>query len=323
MISVNVRSYVLQYEVFTIVEAFQEMETDHYSKPSFESPHNNVHNSVGCSDGTMYDLNWSAFDPIFMLHHANMDRLIALWQAIYYNSSIFEIVDYEGPLYGTAAGNVSADTPLKPFYAVDGNFHTSNSVCNVSTLGYTYPELSPSRQDGPVTPDKLSAYVKFMVNTLYTDVDNSTAYGASKLGRFRSPRGLGKRLEDGVTSKTWSIALQVNKGRIPLPATINCYLSEKTIGKVALLAIPAVGVTHSTIPLDRALATTGLDPVDKDAVIQHLRHELRFEVLKVRVSSIFFTCPAKSLLGDLDSLQWSPRTKYPTDRTKTSTFVSA
>lgn len=262
------------------------METDHYSKPSFESPHNNVHNSVGCSDGTMYDLNWSAFDPIFMLHHANMDRLIALWQAIYYNSSIFEIVDYEGPLYGTAAGNVSADTALKPFYATDGSFHTSSSVCNVSTLGYTYPELSPIRQDGHVTPDELSAYVKFKVNTLYAE--NSTAYGASNLRRWlRSPATPRKRLADGATSKTWSIQVQVEKDQMALPATVNFYLGQNVIGKVALLTIPATGLTHSTIPLDRALAVMGLDLVDTDAVTQYLRQYLRFELLKVCMNSIF------------------------------------
>lgn len=72
-----------------MVQAIQERETTLYNKSSFESPHNHVHDSVGCmcGDGTMYDLNGSAFDPIFMLHHANIDRLIALWQTVYYNAS--------------------------------------------------------------------------------------------------------------------------------------------------------------------------------------------------------------------------------------------
>lgn len=264
------------------------METDHYSKPSFESPHNNVHDSVGCSGGTMRDLNWSAFDPIFMLHHANVDRLIALWQAIYYNSSIFDITDYEGALYGTAAGNVSANTPLKPFSAANGTFHTSNSVRDVATFGYGYPELQPKGPDGQpmdVTPDELSAYVKFRVNSLYTD--NSSAYGSSKIPRFRSPRAPGIHRGGMVTSKTWSVALQVDKGQVVLPATVYCYLGDSLVGKMALLAIPATGVTHSTIPLDKALVGAGLDVVDEDAVRTFLVQKLRFEVLKVRALSIF------------------------------------
>lgn len=59
----------------------------------------------------MCDLNWSAFDPVFAPHHANMDRLIALWQAARPSSSIFETTAFEGVLYGTAAGNVSAQCP--------------------------------------------------------------------------------------------------------------------------------------------------------------------------------------------------------------------
>lgn len=168
------------------------METDHYSKPSFESPHNNVHNAVGCANGTMYDLNWSAFDPVFMLHHANVDRLIALWQAIYYNSSIYTIADYESALYGTAAGTVGGLTPLKPFYDVNGNFHTSESVRNVSAFGYTYPELQPTMPGGEVaslSPDELSSYVKFRVNALYTDnTTTAVSYGSGRVRRFRGPR---------------------------------------------------------------------------------------------------------------------------------------
>lgn len=274
------------------------METTSYGKLSFESPHNNVHDSVGCGDGTMYDLNWSAFDPIFMLHHANLDRLIALWQAIYYNASIFDTGDYEGALYGTAAGNVSADTPLKPFRAAGGAFHTSNSVRDVGGLGYTYPELGPTAPRGrrrrgrgrggvSVTPEQLSAYVKSRVNALYGDEPAATAYGPrGRPRRAVAPGTAGSRRGGGVAiSKTWSVALGVDKARVDLPATVYGYLGEEVVGKMALLAIPAAGVTHSIIPLNRVLSDVGLDLVDVDAVMGYLEEELRFEVRKVRILS--------------------------------------
>lgn len=267
------------------------METTSYNKLSFESPHNNVHDSVGCGDGTMYDLNWSAFDPIFMLHHANVDRLIALWQAIYYHSSIFDTSGYEGALYGTAAGNVSADTPLKPFHAADGTFHTSRSVRNVSALGYSYPELNPTAPDGQsgvyTTREQLSAYVKFKVNALYSDISDTAGYYGPRSRPRRAPAAprtteAGRR--DGMAlSKTWSVALEVEKAQVDLPATINCYLGEEMVGKMALLASPAAGVTHSTIPLDRVLTDAGFDLVDEDAVTGYLAEGLRFEVQKVRI----------------------------------------
>lgn len=42
-------------------------------------PHNNVHNSVGTPYGFMGDF-MSPVDPVFWLHHANVDRLWHLWQ---------------------------------------------------------------------------------------------------------------------------------------------------------------------------------------------------------------------------------------------------
>lgn len=289
------------------------METDRYTATSFESPHNNVHNSVGCSNGTMYDLNWSAFDPAFMLHHANVDRLIALWQAIYPNSSIFNVVDYAGALYGTAAGNVSADTPLKPFHdppgAQDGagGFHTSRSVRDVAVLGYSYPELQAPRGNGtdgngtaaapPLTPDELAEHVRFRVNSLYSSVP-TTSENVTEARRMRllvrRPEADDNKLHvlrrPAATRKTWSVAISVDRAEVPLPATIGCFLSDddsgrrEQAGRMSLLAIPAVGVTHSTIPLDGALGAIAgdvFDLGDAGEVSSYLNRTLKFEVLQV------------------------------------------
>lgn len=284
------------------------METDRYTSTSFESPHNNVHNAVGCVNGTMYDLNWSAFDPAFMLHHANVDRLIALWQAIYPNSSIFEVVDYAGALYGTPAGNVSADTPLKPFHdrAGDGDgvegFHTSRSVRDIAVLGYTYPELQGVHGGGgsnngtaaaPLTPDELAEHVRFEVNSLYSSVpttsDNATEARRTRLLVRRDNNRLPVR-RPAAARKTWSVAISVDRAEVPLPATIWCYLSDaldgggvrEQAGRMSLLAIPAAGVTHSTIPLDGALGAAGVvDLADAEEVSSFLNRTLKFEVVKV------------------------------------------
>lgn len=245
------------------MEAFQDMDTDRYSKPSFESPHNIVHNVVGCSNGTMLDLNWAAFEPAFMLHHTNVDRLIALWQAIYPNSSIFDIVDYEDAVYGTAAGNVSADTPLKPFYQTDGTFYTSNTVKDISTFGYSYPELQPTTSNGSLTPEELSAYVKSRVNALYSDDLVGLGITKSKHRRGGSV-GANPRDGDGLAT-TWSVSISVNKSEIPLPATVSINLGCETAGKMALLAIPSTGVEYSTINLDRTLRMVNITLANQTA----------------------------------------------------------
>jgi tyrosinase len=51
---------------------------------SLESIHDTVHGDVG-GNGHMGDPDVAAFDPIFWLHHCQVDRILALWQAVYYN----------------------------------------------------------------------------------------------------------------------------------------------------------------------------------------------------------------------------------------------
>ncbi|KAH9266572.1 hypothetical protein BASA84_001059 [Batrachochytrium salamandrivorans] len=44
-----------------------------------QGPHNNVHAGIG---GTMAIVTMSTNDPIFMLHHANVDRVWSIWQTL-------------------------------------------------------------------------------------------------------------------------------------------------------------------------------------------------------------------------------------------------
>jgi tyrosinase len=51
---------------------------------SLESIHDSIHGYVGGS-GHFGTISVAAFDPIFWLHHCQIDRLFALWQAVYPN----------------------------------------------------------------------------------------------------------------------------------------------------------------------------------------------------------------------------------------------
>jgi tyrosinase len=46
------------------------------------TPHGTMHNAVGGPGGFMGGFNTAALDPIFWLHHANIDRLWAVWRAM-------------------------------------------------------------------------------------------------------------------------------------------------------------------------------------------------------------------------------------------------
>jgi tyrosinase len=87
---------------------------------TFSAPINGIHGSVHIwVGGTMSDASVSPADPVFWLHHANLDRLWWVW-------------------YNSPAGN-HQNPPLTGADAVmDPWSYTEANVRNIASLGYTY-----------------------------------------------------------------------------------------------------------------------------------------------------------------------------------------
>jgi hypothetical protein len=54
-----------------------------------ETPHNQLHDVIGGQGGVMSDVSIAAFDPVFWLHHCNMDRHYYTW--MYNNTEGFDV----------------------------------------------------------------------------------------------------------------------------------------------------------------------------------------------------------------------------------------
>eukprot|EP00250_Pteridium_aquilinum_P017985 c23884_g1_i1 orf=132-2228(-) len=134
----------------------------HYS--SLELVHDLVHGIVGGLGGHMTYPELAAFDPIFFFHHANVDRLVALWQYCYPHAWIPDKslqLDSEGTYTSKPDSEALASTNLTPFrYSNDGQkFITSNDVRLVDgDCGYSYPELIQARKES-WSSAKMLAYV--------------------------------------------------------------------------------------------------------------------------------------------------------------------
>ncbi|CAK7275091.1 hypothetical protein SEPCBS119000_006504 [Sporothrix epigloea] len=189
------------YAVFTQSTTFEAMATTSNSGASFEEPHNIIHDDIACfsvagHSGHMGDLNWSGFDPIFMLHHANIDRLYAMWQAINFNDPVFTTTQRGIALFGTAAGPVTADSPLRPFFTASSSdstyaFHTSRSVESINSFGYTYPEID----DWSLAPADLANTVRAAINNLYgPQADSENTASRKKKRNAASARATADRL---------------------------------------------------------------------------------------------------------------------------------
>jgi len=136
---------------------------------SLESIHNDIHVQIGGNNGHMTMLAYSSFDPIFWLHHANVDRLTAIYQSIHYGKFVTP-----QPASGTFARRATSgstdtvNTQLNPFRHADGSYFTSVDVSWASSIwhfGYAYVEVPYSYRGK--SHDSLAAYTTSKVNALY------------------------------------------------------------------------------------------------------------------------------------------------------------
>lgn len=91
----------------------------------------------------MYYLDVSSFDPIFWLHHTNIDRLMNMYQYIVPGSWVAN-GNINRPMAQWNQGEPkNGGTPLKPFTkGTYGDYFTSNDVYETRVFGYYYPETS-------------------------------------------------------------------------------------------------------------------------------------------------------------------------------------
>ncbi|KAK4690189.1 hypothetical protein P7C71_g6534, partial [Lecanoromycetidae sp. Uapishka_2] len=154
---------------------------------SIENMHNGIHLLVG-NGGHMAIIPFSAFDPIFWLHHANVDRLLAIWQAIHPDSYTTPEVNTVGT-QTIAPGTIDdINSPLTPFHSDNaGTLYTSATVRSTRTFGYTYPEVI----DWNVNATQLSSNVRANVNKLYNPTGSISQ---------TKPRSLKPRLSNATHS---------------------------------------------------------------------------------------------------------------------------
>lgn len=119
---------------------------------SIEGLHNNYHVYVGgfsgddSNTGHMSCVPVAAFDPVFWIHHCQIDRLFAIWQAVN-PSHWFDELPTAGQR-ALADGNLlpfrRAAAALKPTTTSDGKprYWTPNQARDPEALGYTYPDVA-------------------------------------------------------------------------------------------------------------------------------------------------------------------------------------
>lgn len=257
---------------------------------------------------------YSAFDPIFWLHHANVDRLIAIWQALYPDSwaSVRQINSagtYTNEPGSSEDGNTgkfhvprgtvdhyvtdrsaclalmltASCLALTPFHSDgSGTLYTSNSARYTRTFGYSYPEVV----DWAVSADELASNVRAKFNTLYSPLPNSNIkararnFHASSDTQRRQPMTFEWLARFTVERCQTPPSLLVHVFLGPVPGNTSTWsYASNLVGSHAFLSpgqerAARLGQARGQIPLNKKLERAGIPCQSSEHVLQHLSTSL-------------------------------------------------
>ena len=288
-----------------------------YNDNSLEDIHNIIHGSIG---GFMRILQYSAFDPVFWLHHTNLDRLYEIWQAIWpYNSKMTPLNNKLGTYTRQPNTIEDVNSPLTPFKNEDtGTFFTSADSNWTCRFGYTVPEVL----DWNYSRAGLRTQVLAKVKALYDPGNKITPrssvdfpYGErskSALGALLDRRQsdfIPSQLRDPKTGATrqWLVNVRVNRYAIKQSFFIHIFLgpvpqdksqwfsSPNFVGSTCVLIdsqdSPAVISNEvnlrSQVPLTRKLVqkynskTPGVPDLEVGSMKKYLRDNLAWRAQRL------------------------------------------
>ncbi|RCI16540.1 hypothetical protein L249_1799 [Ophiocordyceps polyrhachis-furcata BCC 54312] len=151
------------YDAFTTSQTFARFASTGSQGISLEQIHNFIHIEATCASDFL-NSRVSGFDPLFMLHHSNIDRLWAYWQAIHPKEAIFSESYRGGPRFTTPQGStIGPDSPLAPFFGPGGKPHTSKTVLSIQQFGYSYEGL----EYGAKSDKEIEKSAMRMISKLY------------------------------------------------------------------------------------------------------------------------------------------------------------
>ncbi|KAH7151842.1 tyrosinase [Dactylonectria estremocensis] len=281
------RSWV--YDALTHTNTFDEFSSTGNGGTSLESIHNAIHWDGACG-GQFLAAEFSAFDPIFMLHHCNVDRLWAYYQAMRPDQTMFNESYSGGARWSSPSGTtITTKSPLAPFFADPDNFHTSESVESIQAFGYTYEGLEYWEKSGSEMKDDATT----LINRMYSDGETMA-------------RRLVRRSDDVLTRFFARVKLDVEE--VERPCSVNLYLNGKKVGGQVVMQQPTCGTVHGEFSLDSAIDATEMFGYSLDDVVDTIASSLQVEILKHDGTNIPIES-VPSLEIELEDVEFTPPTR--------------
>ncbi|KAI5862147.1 Di-copper centre-containing protein [Durotheca rogersii] len=285
------------------------------SYDSVESLHDTIHTLGGGFYGHLAIIAYSSFDPLFWLHHTNVDRIFALWQ-ILYNESYVVPTPAVLSSRTTSPGEVEdSQRALTPFFLNNTSFWTSDAVRDHQVFGYSYSDAAnKSREQVIASINKL--YGNFGPVSMLRRLGENHRLGGRRSGedrgRAEAHRAYGLSWNSQTSEhlpvtavfrdgryREWMANVRVRKPAAGGGFSIHLFLGEvpenplswpvapNLVGTVGVLAHTGAGdhgrSVGGTIPLTSALmgmvAAGRIPSLDADAVVPLLQPGLEVRVL--------------------------------------------
>lgn len=219
-----------------------------------------------------------------------IDRLFAMWQVLYPDSYL-EPQAQGSSSYWYAQGDVlDVNTGLKPFHSdTNGNFHTSASVRNLTTFGYTYTDMASGNP----------ADVRSAINRLYGDLTET----ANRKRYVDSSKVAHKNITELATDpRVYIVNIKANKGTEHGSYLVRIFLGDFTPDPMGWGRDPNLVGTHTVFSkqmsqgiapisvsgvvmlnkaLEKAHAAGDLHSLSPEVVAPYLRKNLHWRIEKV------------------------------------------
>jgi hypothetical protein len=139
---------------------------DDFVGTPLETPHNTCHDVIGGDGGNMSDISISAFDPIFWLHHCNMDRFYYNWMSTQtdgFTKSFVTIQDTtraagHAPFFPTGLFSTDPTTYGYGWTNGTGAYQILNDTLALGNFPYTYAPIAMPT----MTPLAVSSYINLL-----------------------------------------------------------------------------------------------------------------------------------------------------------------
>ncbi|KAF2434294.1 Di-copper centre-containing protein [Tothia fuscella] len=214
-----------------------------------ESIHDQIHMNIG-GNGHMGDLGHASFDPIFWLHHTNVDRLASLWQIAqdktWYTAGSSGVPTFTSPANEQAGG----DYPLAPFYKDAGSqtFWTPNDLEDWTRLHYTYPEASNGLD---TSKDSVIAAINKLYGTQTISTSSSTSSAVS------SPTSaVSSTTSASAVVSSSAAASAVLSSSASVPAGVSSRGSAVISSRGSAIASPAIPSSFPSVQFGNASSTS-------------------------------------------------------------------